>query len=250
MLKKWCLLFLLSSSPWMSEAIFADEPVDRTQIVEVESWLDKWAQGDKDVLTQFKQLEQSLQKGVEKKKLTESDVEKIHRAASFAAEKHQSQFRKNSKKTPYVIHVIGVADYVMSIGQVYDPDVIIAALLHDVMDGTGATYEEIATYFGLNVAKYIQEVTGDLTLSDKEQKKQQIIKAPHESKEVAIIRLADKLHNLKTLLKDPSSGWDQDRLDSYFQWVQAVVDHLPAVNAPLKDALHKTIAGYWEGQSE
>lgn len=250
MFSKLCLLFFVGCTPFVLDAVPLEEKTAHMQIVETESWLDKWAKSDKDVLEQFSLFEHSLQKGVEKKLLTEADIAKIQQAVSYAAKKHQSQFRKNAKKTPYVIHPIGVANHVVNIGNVYDVDIIIAALLHDVMDGTDATYDEIATYFGLKVATYVQEVTGDLTLSDKEQKKQQIIEAPNQSNGATIIRLADKLHNINTLIKDPSRGWSQDRLDGYFQWIHAVVDHLPSVNDPLKESIHKTIAGYWEGQGE
>ncbi len=248
MFNKICLLFFVGVAPFALDAAPVEEGNAHMQIVETKSWLDKFAKSDKDVLEQFTAFERSLQKAVEKKHLREADVVKILQAVSFAAEKHQSQFRKNATKTPYVIHPIGVANHVVAIGEVYDVDVIIAALLHDVMDGTDATYDEIAVYFGLEVAKYVQEVTGDLTLSDKEQKKRQIIEAPNQSKGATIIRLADKLHNISTLMKDPSQGWSQDRLDGYFVWVHAVIDHLPCVNDPLKEAVHKTIAGYWEGQ--
>ncbi|MES2200572.1 MAG: HD domain-containing protein [Chlamydiota bacterium] len=250
MFNRLCLLFFVGCTPFVLDALPVEEKSAHVQVVEAESWLDKFAKSDKDVLEQFRSFKQSLQKGVEKGLLSEADVGKILQAVSFAAEKHKSQFRKNANKTPYVIHPIGVANHIVSIGNVYEVDVVIAALLHDVMDGTDATYEEIATYFGLKVVEYIQEVTGELTLSDKEQKKQQIIEAPHQSREVAIIKLADKLHNISTLIKDPSQGWSQDSLDGYFQWVHAVVDHLPDVNDPLKEAVHKTIAGYWESQGD
>lgn len=244
-----CLLFFIGCSPLALEALPVAEQNAQVQIVEVESWLDKWAKSDKDVSAQFIIFKNSLQKSVEKKLLTEADVSKILQAVSFAAEKHQSQFRKNSKKTPYVIHPIGVADNIVSVGKVYEADVIIAALLHDVMDGTNATYEEISAYFGDKVAEYVQEVTGDLTLSDKEQKIQQIIDAPNQSAGATAIRLSDKLHNLSTLMKDPSEGWTQDRLDGYFQWVLAVVDQLPDSNDSLKEAVQGTITDYWKGQA-
>ena len=94
------------------------------------------------------------------------------------------------------------------------------------------------------------EPSDELFDQAKEMEKQQIIEAPNQSKGATIIRLADKLHNINTLIKDPSQGWSQDRLDGYFQWIHAVIDQLPNVNDPLKEAVHKTIAGYWEGQGE
>ncbi len=249
MFNKLCLLFLTSCTPWVLDAGSFSEEKECVEITEVSSWLDKWAKSDEDVRMQFSLFEESLQKGLESKSLTESDVSMIRRAVSFAAEKHQSQFRKNDKKTPYIIHPIGVADHIMRIGDVYDVDVVIAALLHDVTDETGVTFEEIAAHFGLKVTGYIQEIIGDQTLSDKERQKRQIVEAPDSSAGASLIKMADKLHNLNTLMNNPSRGWTQGAIDSYFQWAEVVVDRLPSVNDSLKQAVHDTVTEYWERQS-
>jgi len=245
-------IFMVFIMGFTSLGLEASEGPGQTsvQIVETKSWSEKWAKSDPDVLKQFSLLRESLQQAVRDDKLSEADLETIDRAVAYAAEKHASQFRQNDKNTPYVVHPIGVANYVMKIGGVYDPDIIIGALLHDVMDGTNATYEEITVYFGTSVAGYVREMTDDPSLSIKERRKKQIINAFHQSKGATVIKLADKLHNLHTLMKDPSKGWTPERLDNYFQWIQAVADNLPEVNGPLKEEMHKTIANYWQGQEK
>lgn len=203
---------------------------------------------DSDVMKQFQEFLSLLQKGIQEKLITEEDSIKILNAVSFAAEKHKLQVRKNAQKTPYIIHPLGVACYVMEIGGVYEPEVIIGALLHDTLDDSLTSPTEIATSFGKKTAEYVMEMTGNKELSLKERKKQQIIQALHQSKGAAVIKLADKLHNLNTLMKDPPIGWKRDQIDQYFQWAQAVIENLPEINSPLKEAVHKTIAAYWQSQ--
>lgn len=212
--------------------------------------LKKWANNDADVLDQFGKLVDSLKNGISKGAISEKDAAVVLRAVSFAAEKHKLQVRKNAQKTPYVIHPLGVADQVIRIGQVYNKDVLVAALLHDTLEDTVTTPGEIESYFGKTVAQYVVDMTDDKRLSSKERKKQQIIRALHQSKEVAIIKFSDKLHNLNTLMRDPPEGWTQDRMDQYFQWAQAVVDNLPSVNDSLKDAVHNSIVKYWDMQNK
>ncbi len=213
-----------------------------------EESLKKWANEDSDVMAQFAEFSQFLEQGLSKKLLAEADAIKVLDAVSFAAEKHRLQLRKNPQKTPYIIHPLGVATQIIKIGQVYDRDILIAALLHDTLEDTTTTAEEITSSFGKKVAGYVVEMTDDKRLSSKERKKQQIIHALHQSKEVAIIKFSDKLHNLNTLMKDPPEGWTEERMDQYFQWAQAVVENLPAANESLKSAVHNSIAKYWEMQ--
>ena len=210
--------------------------------------LKKWAKANKDIMHQFDLFLQSLQKGIDGNVLTKEKSEKVLRAVAFAAEKHKLHARTNAQKTPYIIHPLGVADQIMRIGNVYDVNVIVAALLHDVLDDTGTKREEIVAQFGEKVADYVDEMTENLKLSSKERNKLQIIHALHQSHEVAVIKLSDKLHNLNTLMTDPPSGWSQDRMDQYFQWAQAVIENLPAVSDSLKGEVHKTIVKYWASQ--
>lgn len=176
-----------------------------------------------------------------------SEIEKILDAVVFAADKHRNQFRKDPKQTPYIIHPIGVASHLITIGRVKDTEIIIAALLHDTVEDTETTFEEINEIFGPRVASLVEEVTDDKTLPKHIRKMLQISHAPHKSPGAALIKLADKLYNLSDLLYFPPPDWTQERVDQYFVWAQTVVDNLPKVNQPLKDAVDATIQKYWSG---
>jgi guanosine-3',5'-bis(diphosphate) 3'-pyrophosphohydrolase len=249
MFKKIFSLVLVGCFPWIV-GMAEGASIPNVQITEVKPGLERWALSNKEIMSAFERLQAAMEVGVKEKQLTKADMQQIEKALAFAADKHAKQFRNNERKTPYIVHPMGVAEYVMRVGHVYDVDIVVGALLHDVMDGTGATYEEIASHFGMTVVSYVQEMTPDFSLSDKEQQKRQIIEASKQSKGATVIKLADKLHNMHTLMKDPSKGWTQDRMDRHFQWVQAVVNHLPKVCDPLHKEVQNTITQYWQEQAE
>lgn len=176
-----------------------------------------------------------------------SDLLHILKAVEFAAEKHQFQVRKDPNSTPYIIHPIGVAENVFVIGHVRDPSIIMGALLHDTVEDTDTSFEEIMEHFGPTIHGYVIEVTDDKSLSKAERKRLQIVHAPHKSAGAAQIKLGDKLYNLRDLAKCPPAGWEQERIDQYFAWAKNVVDRLPWVNAALKQAVDEVIAQHQGG---
>ena len=180
----------------------------------------------------------------------DKDVLRILDALVFAAEKHRFQLRKNQNPTPYIVHPIGVANHVMFIGKVRDPDIIIAALLHDTVEDTDTTFQELEENFGSRVAEFVREVTDDKTLGKQERKRLQIEHAPHKSAGAAQIKLGDKLYNLDDLYNEVPVGWDQARVDAYFHWAKEVVDRLPWVNAPLKVAIDEVVQKYWKENAQ
>lgn len=265
MLYKMFYSVLMGMSPWMASfslpAPLAQAP--HVQVLDIQTetkdeylqkeanakqTVQKWSKNDEDVARQFDLFCLSLKEGIAKGLLSVADAEKILDAAGFAAQKHTAEVRSNPKKTPYIIHPIEVADSVMKIGQVYNKDVVIAALFHDLMDGTPTSYEEITKFYGSVVAQYVKEMTPQRNLSLKEQKKAQIMQAFRQTPNVAIIKLSDKLSNLGTLTAAPPSSWSRDRIDQYFQWAQSVVENLPESNVLLKKAVREVIADYWAKQ--
>lgn len=178
------------------------------------------------------------------------DISRIFEATQFAAKKHQGQLRINEVGAPYIIHPIGVARYLLQIGQVRDPDVIIAALLHDTVEDTDTTFEEIESLFGSRVCGFVAEVTDDKDLPKAERKRLQIERAPSKTAGAAEIKLADKLYNLTDLFNDPITGWPKERIDAYFVWAWDVVDNLPWVDAKLKSAVKLIHDRYWQRESE
>lgn len=182
------------------------------------------------------------------KSVTAEEVKQICSGVEFAADKHRLQTRKNTEKTPYICHPIGVAYNLMKIGNVRDLNTILGALLHDTLEDTQTTADELKAKFGDQVASLVNEVTDNRTLAVEARKRLQVINAPSKSTAAAQIKLADKLYNLNDLLNNPPADWTQARTDRYYEWAQSVVDRLPPVNDPLLEAVDETINAYWEKQ--
>jgi len=167
---------------------------------------------------------------------------KLVKAADFAAKKHRNDRRKDADKTPYINHPIGVAEILTEEGDVNDVDILCAALLHDTVEDTDTSFEEIEELFGKVVRDYVDEVTDDKTLEKMERKRLQIVNAPKKTPGAKQVKLADKLYNLRDLNRCTPEGWDEVRVENYFKWAKQVVDGLRGANAALEselDALFK-----------
>lgn len=114
-------------------------------------------------------------------------------------------------------YFLGVANILVQEGSIHDPVVIIAALLHDTVEDTDTTFEEIETQFGTEVCKIVKELTDDKSLPKVERKRLQIENAPKCSHKAKLIKLADKLYNLRDLQKAIPVGWSEDRVREYFK---------------------------------
>lgn len=105
-------------------------------------------------------------------------------------------------------------------GKIYDPVVIVAALLHDIVEDTNTTFEEIENEFGTEVCNIIKELTDDKSLHKAERKRLQIQNACNKSRKAKLIILADKLYNLRDLQENIPVGWSQDRVKEYFKVIK------------------------------
>ncbi len=155
-------------------------------------------------------------------------------AMKFAAVKHRDQRRKNKYASPYINHPVEVAELLWNMGQVWDIHVIIAALLHDTLEDTDATPEEISSMFGPAVLQIVKEVSDDKQLPKPERKRLQIIHAPHLSAGAKHIKLADKICNLREMLTDPPMKWTIEEQYEYVAWAGKVVDGLRGINGKLE----------------
>lgn len=169
----------------------------------------------------------------------ESDLSVIIRAADFAAVKHRNQKRKDPEETPYINHPIGVANILVTEGKISDPDVIQAALLHDTVEDTDTTLDEIEKHFGVVVRGIVAEVTDDKSLPKMTRKQLQIEHASKSSYEAKLVKLADKLYNLRDLLQCTPKGWSEERVQEYFLWASKVVKELQGTNKELEEELKK-----------
>ena len=166
-------------------------------------------------------------------------MKKILEAAFFAARKHTHQRRKNIEDIPYINHPLEVAHLLSSVGNIMDEDILCAALLHDTVEDTGTKASEIETRFGPEVAEYVLEVSDDKALPKAERKKLQIKHAGSLSKGATLIKLADRISNLRSIASEPPKGWPVERQLEYFKWSMEVFDQLPETNLPLEELFRK-----------
>lgn len=143
-------------------------------------------------------------------------------ALNFAAVRHRHQRRKGKRGAPYVNHLIEVAHLLTTHG-VEDDDVLVAAVLHDVVEDTSATPAEIAQRFGTRVAEIVAQVTDDDTLPLWERKQRQIETAPMLTPDAQHVRVADKISNLRGILSSPPEHWSLARKLAYYAWAEQVV---------------------------
>jgi guanosine-3',5'-bis(diphosphate) 3'-pyrophosphohydrolase len=121
-------------------------------------------------------------------------------------------------------------------GRVRDLRTLIAAVLHDTIEDTETTYEELVDTFGRKVADVVMEVTDDTSLARADRKRRQIENAPRMSRRAALVKLADKTCNLRDVAHNPPADWTLQRRQEYFDWAKAVVDGLPKVNKRMLQA--------------
>jgi GTP diphosphokinase / guanosine-3',5'-bis(diphosphate) 3'-diphosphatase len=154
----------------------------------------------------------------------------IH-AIDFAADKHKYQRRKGYLKIPYINHPVKVCKLIADCGET-DIDLLIASILHDVVEDTDTSETEIAERFGTKVAQIVMEVTDNMKLPEKERKELQVIKAPGLSREAKLIKIADKACNMHDILNYPLS-WTRKRKLYYFNWSFRVFEGCRGLNNQL-----------------
>lgn len=167
-------------------------------------------------------------------KSTRDPLGLVIRAVAFAAHKHRDQRRKDAKATPYVNHPIALAEVLHSDGGVRDLVVIAAALLHDTIEDTETTYDELRGAFGSEVADVVVELTDVKFLGKESRKRLQIARAGRASNRARLVKLADKIANLRDVLASPPAGWSLARQQRYFDWAREVVDQVRGVNPKLE----------------
>lgn len=155
-------------------------------------------------------------------------------ALSFAAERHRGQRRKDRAASPYINHPIALMRVLTLEGGVQDPLVLCAALLHDTIEDTGTSPEEIAVRFGREIAAVVMEVTDDKRLPKAERKRLQIEHAAQVSEPARLVKLADKICNLRDVADSPPADWDLARCQAYFDWASEVVERIRGTHERLE----------------
>lgn len=170
-----------------------------------------------------------------------TNLQLLLKAVDFAAYKHRNQRRKNDKKSPYIEHPIHVA-YTLSQCDILDVNVLCGSLLHDTVEDTDTTLNDIETIFGKKIVTIVNDVTDDKSLSKIERKRLQIEHTQgsgilYESK---LVKLGDKFSNLSSLSSSPPVTWSSDEIQGYALWCYRVCLNLRNINS-MMDKLLGTI---------
>jgi (p)ppGpp synthase/HD superfamily hydrolase len=163
------------------------------------------------------------------------------KATHFAAEKHKNQKRKGEDASPYINHPLFVALLLSENAGVNDQEILAAALLHDTVEDTNTTPEEIENSFGKRIRDLVAEVTDDKSLPKAERKLRQIEHAKELSVGAALIKIADKISNVLDVTNNPPNNWDLERRREYLNWAEKVVANMSKVNEELENEFRRAL---------
>jgi (p)ppGpp synthase/HD superfamily hydrolase len=166
--------------------------------------------------------------------MASSELALLLHALSFAAYKHRDQRRSNREASPYINHPIDVASTIANIGGVDDLVTLVSAILHDTIEDTETTGDELEREFGFEVRQLVEEVTDDKALPKSERKRLQVEHAPHISTRAKLIKLGDKICNIRDISQSPPADWSIARRLEYLDWTEQVVAGCRGTNAPLE----------------
>lgn len=162
------------------------------------------------------------------------EAERIQAARAFAERAHAGQRRKGAAAEPYAVHLAEVAALVAGAGG--GSVAVMAAWLHDTVEDCAVGPADLAARFGPQVAAVVAELTDDKALDKAERKRMQLVNAPGKSADAALVKIADKLSNIRALQASPPLDWPLARRLAYLDWAEAVVALLPAGADPLRGA--------------
>ena len=171
-----------------------------------------------------------------------SDLVLLARAADYAARQHVAQRRKGERAEPYINHLTEVAALLAEGTGGDDVVLLMGGLLHDTLEDTDATREDLEQRFGPEVAALVAEVTDDKSKPKQERKRLQIEKTAGKSVRARLLKIADKTSNLRSLVSSPPAGWSPERLREYVVWAHDVVRSCRGLNPRLEaafDAAHE-----------
>ena len=162
-------------------------------------------------------------------------IPRLLEALDFAAERHSAQRRKGPDAAPYVNHLIEVATLLATVAQIDDVEVLIAAVLHDVLEDTPTTADEVSQRFGARVCRYVEALSDDKALPRRRRREITLEELPQMDALVKVVKLADLTSNIKLL----PPNWSEERKHEYLEWSE----HAAKICEPESKALAEV---YWE----
>jgi (p)ppGpp synthase/HD superfamily hydrolase len=172
---------------------------------------------------------------------TNAGLALVSRAADFAARRHVGDRRKGSGAEPYINHLAEVALLLSDATAGGDPVLIASGWLHDTLEDTPTTREELERLFGEEVAALVAEVTDDKSLAPEDRKRLQVERTPHKSTRARMLKIADKTSNLRSITHSPPEFWSRERMSDYVDWGQAVVKGCRGLNTDLEAAFDAAV---------
>lgn len=164
----------------------------------------------------------------------ETDLKFLLKALKFASIKHKNQHRKDAEASPYINHPIDLATILCNEGHITDIEVIVGALLHDTVEDTETTPDELEAAFGSTIREIVMDVTDDKSLPKVDRKLKQIEHAAHACDKAKLIKLADKISNLRDIVSSPPEKWSTERKQEYFDWAKRVIDQVRGIDPKLE----------------
>ena len=170
-------------------------------------------------------------------------ISRVIDALALAAEAHRHQRRKDVDATPYINHPIALLHILSNEAGVTDPDVLCAALLHDYLEDCCGHAEGLSVQqgrevleqrFGPQVLAYVDAVTDDKTRPKQERKRLQVEHAAHAPEGARLVKLADKIANLRDIDALPPADWPLERRQDYFDWAKQVIDQVRGTHPRLE----------------
>ena len=174
--------------------------------------------------------------------MNQLEASELLRALAFAARKHKDQRRKDAEASPYINHPIAVASVLATEAGITDAITLLAAVLHDTVEDTETTPEELEREFGPDIAGVVAEVTDDKSLPKEVRKELQIVHAAEASGRAKAVKIADKTCNVRDVTSAPAKGWSLDRRSKYVDWALNVVAGCRGQEPALEAVFDQTVS--------
>jgi len=165
----------------------------------------------------------------------------VSEAADLAARRHSGMQQKGRGNEPYINHLAEVANLLSIATEGADAELVAAGWLHDAIEDTETTHRELAEKFGERVAALVVEVTDDVALPKDERRRRQVLEAPRKSAGAKLIKMADKISNIRARILPRPNQAERDDLIDYVAWAEQVVGGCRGVNAVLDRTFDETV---------